>query len=46
MLNKGPYILGAVRALDNILTRMQTHQRKKNAMLRHLGVADRFFCAV
>lgn len=45
MLNKGPYILGAVRALDNILTRMQTHQRKKNAMLRHLGVADRFFGA-
>jgi pyruvate kinase len=43
MLNKGPYILGAVRALDNILTRMQTHQRKKNAMLRSLGVANRFF---
>ena len=45
MLNKGPHILGAVRALDNILTRMQAHQRKKNAMLRHLGVADRFFGA-
>jgi pyruvate kinase len=45
MLNKGPYILGAVRALDNILTRMQMHQRKKSAMLRQLGVADRFFSA-
>ena len=45
MLNKGPYILDAVRALDNILTRMQTHQRKKSAMLRQLGIADRFFSA-
>jgi pyruvate kinase len=42
MLNKGPYILEAVRALDNILTRMQAHQRKKSAMLRPLEVADRF----
>jgi pyruvate kinase len=42
MLNKGPYIVDAVRALDNILTRMQDHQRKKSAMLRPLGLADRF----
>jgi pyruvate kinase len=42
MLNKGPYILDAVRALDNILTRMQAHQRKKRAMLRQLDLADRF----
>jgi pyruvate kinase len=42
MLNKGPYILEAVRALDNILTRMQTHQQKKRAMLRQLGLAERF----
>lgn len=42
MLNKGPYILEAVRALDNILRRMQAHQRKKRAMLRQLGLADRF----
>jgi pyruvate kinase len=42
MLNKGPYIVEAVRALDNILTRMQAHQRKKRAMLRQLGLADRF----
>ena len=45
MLNKGPYIVGAVRALENILRRMQTHQKKKSAMLRHLGVADRFLDA-
>ncbi len=45
MLNKGPYILDAVRALDNILTRMQAHQRKKSAMLRHLHIADLFFDA-
>ena len=42
MLNKGPYIVDAVRALDNILTRMQAHQRKKSAMLRHLRLAERF----
>jgi pyruvate kinase len=45
MLNKGPFILDAVRALDNILTRMQTHQRKKSAMLRRLHIADLFFDA-
>ncbi|HET9467278.1 MAG TPA: pyruvate kinase [Vicinamibacterales bacterium] len=45
MLNKGPYILEAVRALDNILRRMQTHQRKKSAMLRELHLAERFFRA-
>jgi pyruvate kinase len=42
MLNKGPHILTAVRALDDILTRMQAHQRKKTAMLRRLGLAERF----
>ena len=45
MLNKGPYILDAVRALDNILTRMQAHQRKKTALLRQLRIAERFFGA-
>jgi pyruvate kinase len=43
MLNKGPYILDAVRALDNILRRMQRHQHKKSAMLRELQLAERFF---
>lgn len=43
MLNKGPFIVDAVRALDDILARMQAHQRKKRAMLRELGLASRFF---
>jgi pyruvate kinase len=42
MLNKGPYVVEAVRALDNILRRMQGHQTKKRAMLRSLKVADHF----
>ena len=46
MLNKGPFILDAVRALDNILRRMQKHQHKKSAMLRELQLAERFFRAV
>jgi len=36
MLNKGPYILEAIRVLDNILHRMQAHQSKKLSMLRRL----------
>jgi hypothetical protein len=44
-LQNGPFILNAVRALDNILTRMQAHQRKKSAMLRHVHIADLFFDA-
>jgi pyruvate kinase len=36
MLNKGPHILDAVRALDDILRRMQTHQSKKRSLLRAL----------
>jgi pyruvate kinase len=39
MLNKGPYILQAVHTLDNILQRMQEHQRKKTARLRGLRLA-------
>lgn len=42
MLNKGPYIVDAVRVLDDILTRMHAHQRKKSSMLRELSLADRF----
>lgn len=42
MLNKGPHIQEAVRALDNILRRMQDHQLKKSSMLRHLSIADAF----
>lgn len=45
MLNKGPYVLDAVRVLHDILTRMQGHQRKKSSMLRDLHVAERFLAA-
>jgi pyruvate kinase len=40
MLNKGPYVVEAVRALDDILRRMEKHQSKKRSMLRHLRLAD------
>jgi pyruvate kinase len=36
MLNKGPYILDAMRTLDDILRRMQTHQAKKRPLMRAL----------
>jgi pyruvate kinase len=42
MLNKGPYIVTAVRILDDILRRMQAHQEKKRSMLRKLHLADTF----
>ncbi len=43
MLNKGAFIVEAVQTLDNILTRMQSHQDKKRSMFRHLCIADNFF---
>ncbi|RPI77294.1 MAG: pyruvate kinase, partial [Planctomycetaceae bacterium] len=39
MLNKGPHVVSAVRVLDDILRRMQSHQAKKRAMLRELKLA-------
>jgi pyruvate kinase len=39
MLNKGPQVVTAVRFLDGILRRMQSHQTKKRAMLRELHLA-------
>lgn len=42
MLNKGPHMVEAVRALKNILCRMQAHQNKKTSKLRSLGLARRF----
>jgi pyruvate kinase len=36
MLNKGPYILEAVKTLDAVLSRMKGHQRKKMARFRPL----------
>ena len=39
MLNKGPHIVAAVSALDNILRRMQDHQSKKSSRLRPLHLS-------
>jgi pyruvate kinase len=36
MLNKGPHIVRAVEALDDILRRMSAHQQKKAPLLRRL----------
>ena len=36
MLNKGPWVDAAVEALDDILGRMDDHQRKKQSLLRRL----------
>jgi pyruvate kinase len=40
LLNKGPYVLEAVRMLDDILGRMRAHHAKKRALLRQLHVAE------
>ncbi len=40
MLNKGPYIVETVRALEDILERMAVHQVKKRPMLRKLRLAE------
>lgn len=42
MLNKGPYIVDAVRSLDDILRRMETHQAKKRSMMRSLKMASNY----
>jgi pyruvate kinase len=42
MLNKGPYILQAVKVLDDILRRMHGHQAKKRSMLRELQLVSTF----
>jgi pyruvate kinase len=42
MLNKGPHILRAVQMLDDILQRMETHQSKKQSMMRELSLARTF----
>ena len=39
MLNKGPFIVDAVRTLRNILIKMEGHTRKKKSALRALKVA-------
>jgi pyruvate kinase len=42
MLNKGPYILGAVATLEHILKRMAAHQLKKRSMMQALAIAKQF----
>lgn len=42
MLNKGTYIVETVQMLNNILRRMQEHQRKKHSMMRQLKLANSF----
>jgi len=42
MLNKGPYIVQAVKVLDDILRRMHGHQAKKRSMLRELQLVSSF----
>jgi pyruvate kinase len=42
MLNKGPHVMEAMRVLDDILKRMDSHQTKKSAMLRALHLAMDF----
>jgi len=42
MLNKGPHVVEAVRTLDDIIRRMETHQNKKTPLLRPLKVATLF----
>lgn len=40
MLNKGPYIIEAITLLDDILRRMEAHQRKKTPLLRPRKIAS------
>lgn len=40
MLNKGEYIVDTVKALDDILVRMKSHQYKKTHQLRALSIAE------
>lgn len=42
MLNKGEHILQALETLNGILCRMQSHQNKKNSMMRKLNLAQSF----
>ncbi len=45
MLNKGPYVLEAVKTLGDIMCRMEAHQEKKSSTLRKLSVAAGFSAA-
>jgi len=41
MLNKGPYVFDALAMLENVVARMERHQKKKTAQLRALGWWER-----
>lgn len=43
LLNKGRFVVDAVKTLDDVLSRMEPHQDKKRSMMRPLKVAERFF---
>jgi pyruvate kinase len=45
MLNKGPFIVQAVKLLDDVLLRMQAHQEKKTPRLRALHSWEELFVA-
>ncbi len=40
MLNKGPYIVDAVRFLNRVLERMAEHRAKRRTMMRRLAVSQ------
>jgi pyruvate kinase len=40
MLNKGPHIIDAIVALDEILDRMDQSQTKSRALMRHIHSWD------
>jgi pyruvate kinase len=40
MLNKGPHVVDAIRALDDILARMDQVQRKSRTLMRHIHSWD------
>lgn len=42
MLNKGTHIVDAVKVLDDILKRMESHKNKKRSMMRKLSLASKF----
>jgi pyruvate kinase len=42
MLNKGPHIAEAMRFLDDVFGRMQSHQRKRTPLLRRLSLSTAF----
>jgi len=41
LLNKGPYVFDALAVLENVVARMERHQKKKTAQLRALGWWER-----